>query len=140
MENVFAKKRKHDQFEWSVLAGVEEGRGDLGTEMPVLLYRLMQYTMLEELTRSYGLTQANQHFKNAGFRAGFEYAKNALPLDVEFNEFVAGLQTSLRDLKVGILRMEKVDPETGEMILTVGQDLDCSGLPITDEMVCIYDE
>jgi predicted hydrocarbon binding protein len=139
-KNVFLRKRKHDQFDWKVLAGIEEGRGDLGTDMPVLLYRLMQYTMLEELTEAYGLEQANNHFRNAGFRAGFEYSKNVLDLKVEFNQFVANLQQSLRDLKVGVLRMEAFDPDTGKIVLTVGQDLDCSGLPITEENVCIYDE
>jgi predicted hydrocarbon binding protein len=138
--NIFLKKRTHDQFDWKILAGIEEGRGDLGTEMPVLLYRLMQYTMLEELTKVYGLEQANNHFRNAGYRAGFEYSKNVLDLNVSFNQFVANLQQSLRDLKVGILRMEAFDPETGKIVLTVGQDLDCSGLPITEENVCIYDE
>jgi predicted hydrocarbon binding protein len=36
--------------------------------------------------------------------------------------------------------MEAFDPDTGNMVLTVGQDLDCSGLPITNETVCNYDE
>ena len=40
----------------------------------------------------------------------------------------------------GILRVEKFDPDTGEAVLTVGEDLDCSGLPITGETVCNYDE
>ena len=140
MENIFAKKRTHDQFDWSVMAGIEEGRGDLGLDMPVLVYRLMQYTMLEELTKHYGLEQANQHFKNAGHKAGSEYAKNELDLSVDFNTFVANLQASLKDLKIGILRVEVFDPDTGKIVLTVGQDLDCSGLPITHENVCIYDE
>jgi len=43
-------------------------------------------------------------------------------------------------MKIGILRMEAFDPDTGNIVLTVGQDLDCSGLPITNENVCIYDE
>jgi predicted hydrocarbon binding protein len=36
--------------------------------------------------------------------------------------------------------MEKLDNETGEIVLTVGEDLDCSGLPVTGETVCSYDE
>jgi len=44
------------------------------------------------------------------------------------------------DLKIGVLRMESYSTATGSIVLTVGQDLDCSGLPITDENVCIYDE
>ena len=139
-DNIFMKKRKHSDFDWKIMEGIEVGRGDLGTEMPVLLYRLMQYTLLEDLTKHYGLDQANEHFRSAGFRAGYEYAKNVLNLDVEFNVFVSNLQESLRELKVGILRMEAFEPDTGKIVLTVGQDLDCSGLPITNENVCVYDE
>lgn len=38
------------------------------------------------------------------------------------------------------MRIEKFDMNTGEAILTVGEDLDCSGLPFTGETVCNYDE
>ena len=138
--NVFLEKRTHEKFSWSSMGGIAEGRGDLGLEMPVLVYRLMQYTMLDELSKVYGLEQANNHFRNAGFLAGFEFAKNVLDLNTDFNAFVADLQKKLRDMKIGVLRMEAFDPATGDIVLTVGQDLDCSGLPITDENVCIYDE
>jgi len=140
MENVFLKKLRHSEFIWDNLGDIKEGRGDLGEEMPVLIYRLMQYTMLDVLSKAHGEDQANEYFRQAGFLAGTEFARNALDLKVDFNEFVAGLQKSLEELKVGILRMESFDPESGSITLTVGQDLDCSGLPITNENVCIYDE
>ena len=59
---------------------------------------------------------------------------------MEFNTFIANLQKTLEDLKIGVLRIEAFNPDTGNIVLTVEQDLDCSGLPITDENVCIYDE
>ena len=59
---------------------------------------------------------------------------------MDFDGFVAQLQRALAELKIGILRMERFDQGTGEIMLTVEQDLDCSGLPITDENVCTYDE
>lgn len=140
MENVFKPKQLHSEFSWNNLGDIKEGRGDLGEEMPVLVYRLMQYTMLDVLSKEFGLDQANEYFRRAGFLAGTEYAKNALNIKQDFNSFVADLQASLKELKIGILRMEAFDPETGNVVLTVGQDLDCSGLPITNENVCIYDE
>jgi len=140
MENVFMKGAKHENFTWQSLGDIEEGRGGLGVEMPVVVYRLMQYTMLDELTKAYGLDQANAHFRNAGFLAGSEFAKNILNLQADFDTFVADLQRQLHELKIGVLRMEAFDPETGNLVLTVGEDLDCSGLPITDENICIYDE
>ena len=36
--------------------------------------------------------------------------------------------------------MEFFDEASGEIILTVSEDLDCSGVPVTDEVVCNYDE
>jgi predicted hydrocarbon binding protein len=59
---------------------------------------------------------------------------------VDFNLFVANLQKALEDLKIGILHMEAFDSSTGDIVLTIGQDLDCSGLPVTNETVCNYDE
>ena len=114
--------------------------GDLGEDMPVLVYRLMQYTMLDVLSEGLGLDEANEYFRKAGFLAGTAFAGNMLDLRVEFSLFVSNLQKKLKELKIGILRMEAFDPQSGDITLTVGQDLDCSGLPITNETVCNYDE
>ena len=138
--NIFMKTTKHEEFDWGHLGDIEAGRGDLGTEMPVLVYRLMQFTMLDVLSKAHGLDQANEYFRDAGYLAGSEFAKNTLDLSVEFDTFIGNLQRTLEELKIGILRMEAFDPDTGNIVLTVGQDLDCSGLPITYENVCIYDE
>jgi len=43
-------------------------------------------------------------------------------------------------LGIGILRVEKADIEKKELILTVSEDLDCSGLPELDYEICTYDE
>ena len=75
MENVFMKKKNHADFTWESLGDIAEGRGDLGTEMPVMVYRLMQYTMLDVLSKAYGLNNANDHFRDAGFLAGVEMGK-----------------------------------------------------------------
>jgi predicted hydrocarbon binding protein len=140
MDNIFQAGNSHSTFSWANLGDIKEGRGDLGEDMPVLVYRLMQYTMLDVLTKDYGEEASNEIFRSAGLLAGSELAKNVLDLTVDFDTFVSNLQKALKDLKVGILRMEAADPDTGELILTVGQDLDCSGLPVTNENVCTYDE
>ena len=139
MENVFKKSDKKT-FTWDNLGDVKTGRGDLGDEMPVSVYRLMQYTLLDVLSEEFGLERANSFFSKAGHLAGLQFAKNELTLDLEFSSFISHLQEALKLLKIGILRMEFFNPENGEIILTVGQDLDCSGLPVTNENVCIYDE
>ncbi|MCL2139737.1 MAG: 4-vinyl reductase [Treponema sp.] len=140
MENVFVNKMDHGTFRWENLGNVKEGRSVLGEEMPVLVYRLMQFTMLDVLAREFGREKANGFLRNAGFLAGKEFTKNIMDLSVPFEKFIANLQKTLQDLKVGILRIESIDEGSGEIILTVSDDLDCSGLPITGETVCDYDE
>lgn len=139
MENVFKKTVKKD-FVWENLGDITHGRGDLGEEMPVVVYRLMQYTLLDILSNEFGLERANKFFWSAGHLAGTEFAKNVLNMELDFNSFISHLQEKLKDLKIGILRMESFNPENGEITLTVGEDLDCSGLPVTNENVCVYDE
>jgi len=139
MENVF-KPVSHNNFVWENLGNITEGRGDLGESMPVLVYRLMQFTMLDVLSKAYGSEKANDRFREAGFLAGTEFAKNVLDLKADFNAFIANLQKMLQELKIGILRMEQFNMENGNVVLSVEQDLDCSGLPITNENVCSYDE
>ena len=140
MENIFANSRKHEVFTWAGLGDIQAGRGDLGAEMPVLVYRLMQFTMLDVLSRAHGLDKANEYFRDAGFLAGYEFAKNTLNMEADFDSFIAQLQKVMHELKIGLLRMESFDPASGSIVLTIGQDLDCSGLPITNENVCVYDE
>jgi predicted hydrocarbon binding protein len=139
MENVF-KKKDHGTFSWERLGDIKEGRGNLGEGMPVLVYRLMQFTMVDVLTKELGREKANHYLREAGKLAGSEFARNTMDLKVDLNTFVADLQKSLKELKVGILRIESIDESAKNIILTVAEDLDCSGHPITDETVCDYDE
>ena len=70
-------------------------------------------------------------------RSGQHHPQNK---ENDFNGFVNELQNQLKELKVGILRVEKADLDTMNFTLTVAEDLDCSGLPVSDEQVCTYDE
>ena len=140
MANLFKKDQTIHEFTWDNLGDIMEGRADLGGDMPVLVYRLMQYTMMDVLSKAHGIDKANEYFRQAGYMAGIELAKHVLDLKAGFSAFVANLQKTLVDLKIGILRMEAFDQDSGNIVLTVGQDLDCSGLPVTNENVCVYDE
>jgi len=139
MENVFQTNTKK-KFEWKNLGDIKLGRAGLGDDMPVIVYRLMQYTIMDTLNEEFGLEKANYYLRKSGYLAGSEFARNVLNLEQEFNGFISQLQETLKHLKIGILRMEKFNAETGEIVLTVEEDLDCSGLPVTNENVCIYDE
>lgn len=131
---------EEQKFSWTSIGDVKEGRKNLGEEMPVFIYRLFQFTMKDELIKQFGKEKAIEIFRNAGDLAGTEFANHMLDLTLPYEEFIASLQKILMESKVGVLRVEKFDPETGFAVLTVGEDLDCSGLPITGETVCNYDE
>lgn len=128
------------KFTWESLGDIDEGRGTLGQEMPVIVYRLFQYTLKDVLDRELGKEYGSEIFREAGHLAGTHFAKNVLDLSGDFDYFITNLQRTLKDLKIGILRIEKADMESFNFTLTVSEDLDCSGLPVTDETVCDYDE
>ncbi len=115
-------------------------RGNLGEELPVVVYRLMEYSLREQLTEQFGEEEQVNIFRKAGYRAGVYFAENLLDISLKLNEFIASLQTRMEEMKIGVLRIEKFEQETGKIILTVSEDADCSGLPLLGETVCNYDE
>lgn len=131
---------KPTKFTWDNLGNISVGRENLGPDMPVLVYRLFQYTLKDILSREYDDKTASDLLRAAGHLAGFELAKNVLDLSGDFDFFIAHLQKTLKDLRIGILRIERADLQKLSFTLTVSEDLDCSGLPVTDETVCDYDE
>ncbi|MDU4959555.1 MAG: V4R domain-containing protein [Sporomusaceae bacterium] len=136
----FKATEPDERFSWQCLGDISAGRVNLGHDMPVLVYRLFQFTLRDVLNREYGCGQASHLLREAGRLAGGEFCKNLLDKSLDFNEFIAQLQKKLAELRIGILRLESADMEKLEFILTVEEDLDCSGLPITEESVCDYDE
>ncbi|MGO8880124.1 MAG: V4R domain-containing protein [Desulfomonilaceae bacterium] len=137
---MFKKEHTEYQFQWKDLGNIEEGRPNLGPSTLVSVYRLMQYTLRDVLITRYGVQIANELLVEAGKLAGTQFSKNMLDLSADFEAFVAQLQERLRTLNIGILRIEKADMSKMDFVLTVSEDLDCSGLPIVGETVCDYDE
>lgn len=139
MGNIFMES-PHHIFSWEKLGNIKEGREDLGENVPVMVYRLMEYTMNHVLAEEFGKEQADRLFRKAGHLAGSQFAENVLDLHADFDSFTAELQTVLKELKIGILRIEEVEGGGQRIVLTVAQDLDCSGLTPSNEVVCYYDE
>lgn len=138
--NVFEKTDQHKSFSWEDTGNIAEGRVNLGEDMPVIVYRLFQYTMRDILIGMLGKDGMVEAFRRAGEIAGREFALHQLDLSLEWDALVAQLQSVLRQLKIGVLRMEEFDRTTGHAVLTISEDLDCSGLPVSGEAVCHYDE
>lgn len=137
--NIFLAEKLPIQFE-EYLQYNEGSRGNLGEELPVVVYRLLEYSIKEELIQQFGKDVQVDIFRKAGRRAGEYFAKQMLNMDQPLDQFVGELQAKMQELKIGVLRIEDVDEESGKIILTVAEDADCSGLPVLGETVCNYDE
>lgn len=137
---MFKEEREAPAFKWEMLGDIELGRPNLGPKVELSTYRLMQYTLRDVLIKEVGVKKADKIFYDAGDLSGREFYRNLITKKDNLNEFIDELQMLMKDLKIGILRMESADLEKMEIVLTVAEDLDCSGLPVSDEQICTYDE
>ncbi len=137
---MFKEERDTLSFEWTMLGKIDVGRPNLGLTTDVSVYRLMQFTLRDVLIKDFGVEKADHTFYRAGETAGRHFYENLITKRDSFGEFVAELQDVLKQLKIGILRVEKGDVENLPLTLTIAEDLDCSGLPVCDEQICTYDE
>ncbi|MCL2678587.1 MAG: 4-vinyl reductase, partial [Clostridiales bacterium] len=92
----FLSDAEDNGFSWEMLGDVGSGRENLGASMPVLVYRLFQYTMRDVLNKEFGAKVGIDIFRKAGELAGSEFAKNVLDLTAPLNKFISELQGSLK--------------------------------------------
>lgn len=128
------------RFHWGLLGDLEAGRPNMGNMTRVEVYRLMQFTFRDVMEVEFGTEAADRVFYQAGLIAGREFYKHFLPNPKDLDDFINSLQDLLAELGIGILRIENLDMDKGEIILTVSEDLDCSGLPENGFEICTYDE
>lgn len=127
-------------FRWELLGDLEKGRPNLGKFTRLEIYRLMQFTLRDVLERRYGAETTDEIFYQAGYMAGQAFYQHLVGEVTSLEAFVRVLQEALREMAVGILRVEKADLEEGELVITCAEDVDCSGLPELDYEICVYDE
>ncbi len=131
--------RKYN-FSWDLIGDIDDGRPNLGHYARLEIYRLMQFTFRDTLEGRFGSQVADEIFYQAGELAGKAFYQNYLSEIKEFDNFVLALQEVMKEMRIGILRVEQADLAHGQFTLTVSEDLDCSGLPELDFEVCVYDE
>lgn len=90
-DNVFLENKK--ELELADFMNYADGsRGNLGKDIPVTIYRLLEYSIREQLIRQFGKETQIQVFQDAGFRQVPFFAENMLNLKLPLNSFVAELQ------------------------------------------------
>ena len=139
MKNIFMENQKEITFE-EYMAYKKDGRENLGDNLPVAVYRMLEYSLRNTLIEEYGKETQIKIFRKAGYQAGTFFAKTYLNCDLPLERFLGDLQTQMETMKIGVLRVEGVNSDDGTIMLTVSEDADCSGLPLLGETVCNYDE
>ncbi|MCG8614890.1 MAG: 4-vinyl reductase [Desulfobacterales bacterium] len=137
---MFKEERSESLFDWEMIGDVAQGRPNLGSAMDVSVYRLMQFTLRDVIIQEFDTQTADRIYYKAGKLAGTQFCRQLMDKTLEFQEFVRQAQDLLSNLKIGILRVEHSDMDKMEFTLTVAEDLDCSGLPVSNETICTYDE
>jgi predicted hydrocarbon binding protein len=133
------EERKYE-FTWDLIGDIDLGRPHLGNTARLEVYRLMQYCFRDVLEARFGAACADEIFRDVGRLAGAQFAENALVRHESLGDSLSELQRALREMGIGVLRVEHMDADSGAMTMTVSEDLDCSGLPDTGDTTCTYDE
>ena len=137
MEN----KRKY-KFDWdsTVGANMKQARPSLGPSTRVEVYRLFQFTLRDILEEKYGTDMVDAIFREAGVMAGRAFFEKFLSGAQNTSDLAVKIQDSFNTFGIGIFRVEEAAGDNSHFIFTVEEDLDCSGLPDTADVVCVYDE
>ena len=133
-------KSRRYAFSWNYIGDIALGRPNLGFRTRVENYRLFQYALRDVLEQSYGTEEADSLLFRAGHLAGEQFYKHYIGPQTTFDAFIKAVQEKMESMNIGILRVESIDSEQKHVQLTVSEDLDCSGLPETGNVVCKYDE
>ncbi|MBF0509082.1 MAG: PAS domain S-box protein, partial [Deltaproteobacteria bacterium] len=136
----FKEEREEPTFDWTMLGDITQGRPNLGSSIDVALYRLLQFTLRDVIIAKFDSETADKLYFEAGEMAGKELYRAMMVKAGSFDEFMKEVQELLGNLKMGILKIEKAELETMNFVLTLAEDLGCSGLPISNETICNYDE
>ncbi len=137
---MFKEERDSFKFDWSHLGDIDLGRPNLGASTNVAVYRLMQYTLRDSAIKHTDAETARKIFYDAGYNAGKAVYENLIVPIESFNDLISKVQQVLKDLSIGIFRLENSDLDRMEFTITVEEDLDCSGLPMQEEAICTFDE
>jgi len=126
-------------FEWESIGDLKAGRPNLGDITSVTAYRLFQFSLRHVLEERLGIDGTDDVMNRAGRLAGKEFAATQLDRGACPEAYLAKATERMEELRMGVLRAEKADFAAMEFVLTVSEDLDCSGTPIIGRPICSFD-
>jgi predicted hydrocarbon binding protein len=136
-ENAVADRQY--KFSWDFIGDVAAGRPTLGDTTRIEVYRLFQYTLQDVLEEKFGTEVTDRVFFDAGYKAGINFCKQYIGEIADLCAYIEKVKQKFLDMNIGILRIESADMEQCTFVLTVAEDMDCSGLR-DGRAVSSYDE
>jgi len=133
------QERKY-AFNWDLLGDREAGRPNLGPFTRIEAHRLMQFTLRDVIEKHYGDEVADKIFYEAGYIAGKAFYDHFLMDAGGVGDFIKKLQAIMKDMKIGVLRVEAISEGAMSIKFTIDESLECSGLPVDSGEVCVYNE
>ena len=128
-------------FTWDVIgADMSIARPGMGPQLHIEVYRLLQFTLRDVLEQKLGTQETDKLFFEAGLLAGKAFFDRFCSEAKDIGTLVRILEERLRELGVGLFRVEMAEASGESFVFVVDEDLDCSGLPDSNDHICIYDE
>lgn len=127
-------------FAWNDIGNIELGRPAIGDKMHVSVYRMFYYSLANIIEKNCGKEAAKHMLVEAGQNAGREFCRHVLNPGLPPEDFFDLFKQKALELGMGLLEVEHADYVNMIFILTVSEDLECSGVSPTGETVCHYDE
>lgn len=124
----------------NLIEDISIGYKSLESKSSVEAYRLMQISLIDVVKRYVANEKTDVVFFESGKLAGKNlYDKFFYPTK-DLRQFITQLQATVKDLKIGILDMEKIDLEEKEFTFTISEGLECSNTSELDFDVCTFNE
>ncbi len=136
---MFKEPRPEPRFSWADLETSPPAAPTSAKTSPWPSTRLLQYTLRDHPDLRPRGAASRRTVRQGRSLAGFHFCKNILDPALNPNEFLAALQQKLRSFPSESCAL-KGRFRKATFTLTVAEELDCSGLPCSEETVCQYDE
>lgn len=137
MNNIFDDNKDIKLMDY-IITNTKDSREHMGDTVPVLIYRLFQFSIKDTLNENFGKEKADEIFRKAGYQAASFICDNLVDCSLDEKSFLKVIQTTFESLKIGVMRVESFSDD--EIVFTVAEDIDCSGLPVLGQTICVYDE
>jgi uncharacterized protein len=129
----------NDGFDINIIGDLRKGRPTLGNSMSVAVYRLIVYSLRAELINRFGKEEVENIFYQSGQLIG-ETVHSSFMVNVnDESELYSSISSFFLNAKIGRFEVKK-SYENGEMLFSLSEDIDCSGLASDGETKCSIDE